>query len=38
MLDASGRDTRGQGNAKATIVVNMEEDGGGTLVDIHTDL
>jgi len=38
VLDASGRDTRGQGNAKATIVVNMAEDGGGTKVDVHTDL
>jgi carbon monoxide dehydrogenase subunit G len=38
VLDASGRDTRGQGNAKATIVVQMAEDGGGTKVDVHTDL
>ncbi len=38
VLDASGRDTRGQGNAKATIVVTMKEEGGGTLVDVNTDL
>src|SRR6187399_2508318 len=29
VLDASGRDTRGQGNAKASIVVTMNEDDGG---------
>jgi carbon monoxide dehydrogenase subunit G len=38
VLDASGRDTRGQGNAKATIVVDMAEDAGGTKVDVRTDL
>ena len=38
VLDASGRDTRGQGNAKATIVVTMNEDGAGTLVEVVTDL
>src|SRR4051794_15076103 len=38
VLDASGRDTRGQGNAKATIVVQMAEEGGGTKVDVNTDL
>jgi carbon monoxide dehydrogenase subunit G len=38
VLDASGRDTRGQGNAKATISVDMADDGGGTKVDIRTDL
>jgi hypothetical protein len=38
VLDASGRDTRGQGNAKATIVVTMNEDGDGTLVEVVTDL
>src|SRR3954464_1709153 len=26
VIDASGRDTRGQGNAKATIVVTMQDD------------
>src|SRR5256886_3091781 len=34
VIDASGRDTRGQGNAKATIVVTMTDDGGGTRVDV----
>ena len=38
VLDASGRDTRGQGNAKAQIVVTMNEDGGGTRVDVVTEL
>jgi hypothetical protein len=38
VLDASGRDTRGQGNAKATIVVTMREDAGTTAVDVNTDL
>ena len=38
VLDASGRDTRGQGNAKAKIVVTMTEADGGTLVDVNTDL
>jgi len=37
-IDAQGRDTRGQGNAKATILVQMREDGGGTHVDVTTDL
>jgi carbon monoxide dehydrogenase subunit G len=38
VIDASGRDTRGQGNAKATIVVTMASEGGGTKVDVATDL
>ena len=38
VIDASGRDTRGQGNAKATIVVTMNDDDGGTKVDVVTDL
>jgi carbon monoxide dehydrogenase subunit G len=38
VIDAAGRDTRGQGNAKATIVVQMAADGDGTLVDVATDL
>jgi carbon monoxide dehydrogenase subunit G len=38
VLDASGRDTRGQGNAKASIVVTMIDDNGGTRVDVVTDL
>ena len=38
VIDASGRDTRGQGNAKAQIVVTMQPEGAGTLVDVVTDL
>jgi uncharacterized protein len=38
VIDASGRDTRGQGNAKATIVVTMQPEGAGTAVHVSTDL
>ena len=38
VIDASGRDTRGQGNAKASIVVTMTPEGAGTEVDVVTDL
>ena len=38
VLAAAGRDTRGQGNAKAQIVVTMAEDGDATVVDVATDL
>jgi len=38
VLDAAGRDTRGQGNAKAKIVVTMNADGEGTRVDVVNDL
>jgi len=38
VIDASGRDTRGQGNAKATIVVTMSPEGGGTKVAVAPDL
>jgi carbon monoxide dehydrogenase subunit G len=38
VIDASGRDTRGQGNAKAKIVVAMHPEGAGTKVDVVTDL
>lgn len=38
VIDASGRDTRGQGNAKASIVVTMAQEGAGTRVDVTTDL
>jgi len=38
VIDASGRDTRGQGNAKATIIVTMASEGAGTKVDVVTDL
>ena len=38
LIDASGRDTRGQGNANATITVQMAEHDGGTEVDLDTEL
>jgi carbon monoxide dehydrogenase subunit G len=38
VLKASGRDTRGQGNATATITVTMSPDGEGTKVAVLTDL
>jgi carbon monoxide dehydrogenase subunit G len=38
VIDASGRDTRGQGNANATIVVTMNAEGAGTSVNVVTDL
>ncbi len=37
-IDASGRDTRGQGNASASITVVMRDDDGGTHVDLDTAL
>ena len=38
VLRASGRDTRGQGNASATITATMAPDGDGTHVAVVTDL
>lgn len=38
VVRAEGRDTRGQGNASATITATLEPDGGGTRVTVHTDL
>src|SRR5260370_22496739 len=38
VIDASGRDTRGPGNANATIVVTMMPEGAGTKVYVVTDL
>jgi carbon monoxide dehydrogenase subunit G len=38
VLRASGRDTRGQGNASATITAVMVPDGDGTKVSVVTDL
>ncbi len=38
ILVASGRDTRGQGNASATIEIVLLVDGVGTRVDVDTDL
>jgi carbon monoxide dehydrogenase subunit G len=38
VLKADGRDTRGQGNASATVTVLLAEDDGGTSVSVDTDL
>lgn len=38
VLKASGRDTRGQGNASAVITATMTPDGDGTRVTVVTDL
>lgn len=38
VLSAEGRDTRGAGNARATITATLTPDGAGTQVDVETDL
>jgi carbon monoxide dehydrogenase subunit G len=38
VLRADGRDTRGQGNASATITATLTPDGEGTHVTVQTDL
>src|SRR5436189_2095325 len=38
VLKAEGRETRGQGNASATISASLHPDAGGTLFAIVTDL
>jgi len=38
VLRADGRDTRGQGNANATITARLEPEGSGTKVTVITDL
>jgi len=38
VLRAEGRDTRGAGNASATITASLAEDGDGTRVQVVTDL
>lgn len=38
VLQAEGRDTRGQGNASATVTATLVEETGGTIVNIDTDL
>ena len=38
VLRAEGRDTRGQGNASATVIATATSDGDGTVVSIDTDL
>lgn len=38
VISAAGRDTRGQGNASATITATMAPEGAATLVNLVTDL
>ena len=38
VVRAEGRDTRGQGNASATVTATLAPEGGGTRVTLHTDL
>jgi len=38
ILKGEGRDTRGQGNASATVTVLLAADGAGTQVSVDTDL
>jgi uncharacterized protein len=38
VIKAEGRDTRGQGNASATVTATMRPDGDATVVAIDTDL
>src|SRR6202011_6149952 len=38
VLKADGRDTRGQGNASATVTATLVPDGDGTKVTVVTDL
>jgi len=38
VLSAEGRDTRGAGNARATITATLTPDGDGTQVSVETDL
>jgi carbon monoxide dehydrogenase subunit G len=38
VIKGSGRDTRGQGNASATITMRLAADGAGTAVSVETDL
>lgn len=38
VLQATGRDARGQGTASATIVSNLQEEGENTKVNVETDM
>ena len=38
VLQATGRDARGQGTASATIISTLKEEGNGTRVNVETDL
>jgi len=37
-IEARGKDKRGNGTAGATVMLNLSPDGGGTKVDVKTDL
>lgn len=38
VLEASGRDTRGRGTARATITAELSDTGGGTAVRMNTEM
>src|SRR5699024_12283431 len=38
VLEASGKDRRGNGNAGATVTALLREGGEGTVVDVHTEM
>ncbi|MPZ27695.1 MAG: hypothetical protein GEV12_15120 [Micromonosporaceae bacterium] len=38
VIEASGKDRRGGGTARATVLATLRDDGGSTVVDVHTDL
>ncbi|GAB3557402.1 SRPBCC family protein [Spelaeicoccus albus] len=38
VIEASGKDKRGNGNAGATVTVQLAPDGDGTTVDVLTDM
>jgi carbon monoxide dehydrogenase subunit G len=38
VISASGRDTRGQGNASATVTAALQSDGDGTRVSVDSDV
>jgi len=38
VMDAQGRDTRGNGTAAAKVITSLHSDGGVTRVDVSTDL
>ena len=38
MIDAKGRDSRGSGNAAATIIAQLHEVGDRTRVTVDTDM
>ncbi len=38
VIEAQGKDKRGNGTAGATVTIQLAEDGGGTRADVQTDL